>query len=286
MEKKLDYKASLKGADVEEIFDLIIYRPLSFLFVKLIYNTNLTPNQISTAALVFGVLAGLFFAIGSHIAFVIAAISFFICNVLDCADGQLARLKKNGTRVGRIVDGLIDYITGLSTFIGIGLAFSSKETFWYAWILTGLTAISRALHNMYYDYYRNTYLGYVYGKKTDIESEIEEYEHEAKALKRMNGKHVAKFLVGIYLKYIKTQKGITKNLILHVTPEEYKNKNKFLLRLWSWIGSTTHLTALIICALLNRIDLYLYGTIIAANAFFIVLFIIQKIEISKLEKII
>jgi phosphatidylglycerophosphate synthase len=31
---------------------------------------------------------------------------YFISNVLDCADGQIARLK-NGTKVGRIVDGLL-----------------------------------------------------------------------------------------------------------------------------------------------------------------------------------
>lgn len=285
MKEKLNYKDSLKGTDAEEFLDLLIYRPLSFQFVKLIYNTKITPNQISTIALLFGVAAGVFFAFGTYTSFILGALSFFICNVLDCADGQLARLKKNGTRVGRIVDGLIDYITGVSTFIGIGIAFSSHETFWYAWVLTGFAALSRAFHNMYYDYYRNEYLGYVHNKANDMETEIVEYESEEKALKRMKGKYIAKFLISIYLKYIKTQKGLTKSLALKVTPEEYMKGNKVLLRLWSWIGSTSHLTFLIISALLNRIDFYLYGTVIFGNLYFLIMLILQKIEIKKLKNI-
>ena len=52
-----------------------------------------------------------------------------MCNVFDCADGQLARLKKNGTRVGRIIDGLIDYVTAVATFTGIGIALSFNPEF-------------------------------------------------------------------------------------------------------------------------------------------------------------
>ena len=52
-----EFKQSLKTVDSEEILDLVIFRPISFLFVKLIYNTNITPNQISSVALVFGILS-------------------------------------------------------------------------------------------------------------------------------------------------------------------------------------------------------------------------------------
>src|SRR3974377_865154 len=117
MSLKEEYISSLKSFDVEEIIDLLIYRPLSFLLVKLIYPTNLTPNQLSVFAMILGILAGVFYGIGTHQFIIFAAASFFMCNIFDCADGQLARLKKNGTRVGRIIDGLIDYVTAISTFV-------------------------------------------------------------------------------------------------------------------------------------------------------------------------
>ncbi len=283
MATKLDYKASLKGTDAEEILDLLIYRPISFQFVKLIYPTNITPNQISTVALIFGVLAGVFYTFSTDLMFVFAAISFFICNVLDCADGQLARLKKNGTRIGRVVDGLIDYITAISTFVGIAIGYSLSENPLFVWAITVFAAFSRALQNMYFDNYRNLYLRYVYNIVNDVNSDIKEFEEDLAGLKRMKGRYVAKLLVFIYLKYCYLQKAVTKDIVYDVTPEEYKRKNKFLLRCWSWLGSTTHLTLAIVLTLFFRVDLYLLITVTIGNIAFIILFIVQKIVLGNFK---
>lgn len=283
MTTKLDYKASLKGTDAEEILDLLIYRPISFQFVKLIYPTNITPNQISTVALIFGVLAGVFYTFGTDLMFIFAAISFFICNVLDCADGQLARLKKNGTRIGRVVDGLIDYITAISTFVGIAIGYSLSENPLFVWAITVFAAFSRALQNMYFDNYRNLYLRYVYNIVNDVNSDIKEFEEDLAGLKRMKGRYVAKLLVFIYLKYCYLQKAVTKDIVYDVTPEEYKRKNKFLLRCWSWLGSTTHLTLAIVLTLFFRVDLYLLITVTIGNIAFIILFIVQKIVLGNFK---
>jgi phosphatidylglycerophosphate synthase len=103
-----EYKSSLKLVEVEELFDLIFYRPLAFIFVKLIYPTNLTPNQITTLALIIGMIGGVVIAFNTETYLIIASLLLIIYDVLDCSDGQLARLKKNGTSVGRILDGVAD----------------------------------------------------------------------------------------------------------------------------------------------------------------------------------
>jgi len=281
-----EYKDSLKSLDVEEILDLIIYRPISFLFVKLIYPTNLTPNQISIAAMLFGMLGGLMYMFGGYYYFVLAGISFFTCNVLDCADGQLARMKKNGTRIGRIIDGLIDYVTAISGFVGIGIAFANSihfgPVFWFLVIAGG---VSRGFQNMYFDYFRNLYMRYVYNKVEDVKREIEAYEKFRNDIGKTKGRYVIKFLVDIYVGYSKWQMRITKHLELDVSPEEYKKKNQFILRVWSWLGSTTHITALIIFTLLNRIDLYFWFTISVGNLILISLFIRQKAILKTIKKI-
>ncbi len=298
MKEKLNYKLSLKGIDAEEILDLAIYRPISFQFVRLIYNTNITPNQISYAALFFGVLAGVFYAFGSEFSFLMAALSFFLCNVLDCADGQLARLKKNGTRIGRIIDGLIDYITAISTFVGIAIALQTSTSMYYewgykslmmesatyAWTLTVIAALSRALQNMMFDKYRNMYLKYVYGKSDDANENLEEYKKELTALKRLKGRYAAKILMNLYYDYTLLQNKMSKPVNFDVTSEEYKRLNRLLLRMWSWIGSTTHLTLAIFFTLIFRVEIYLYVTIIAGNLILITLLIIQNIILNKLKK--
>ncbi|MCX6165424.1 MAG: CDP-alcohol phosphatidyltransferase family protein [Ignavibacteriae bacterium] len=250
-----EYKSSLKSFDVEEILDLLIYRPISFLFVKLIYPTNLTPNQISIISMIFGLGSGVLFYFGEYFYIIAGGIFIFISNVLDCADGQLARLKKNGTKVGRIIDGFIDYVTGASIFFGIGFALHH---------ITGNPL-------------------YVYNKVNDVNAEIIEFTEEKERLKSIKGKLLDKSLVNMYLFYCNLQINSTKHVELNITPEMYKQKNKSLLRLWSWIGSTTHLTLTIVFCFINRLDIYLIITILLGNFIFLILLIVQKSVIKKLS---
>jgi len=284
MSLKEEYKSSLKSPDVEEILDLFIYRPLSFLFVKLIYPTNLTPNQISVIAMFLGILSGVFYSFGTYQFFIFAAASFFMCNLLDCADGQLARLKKNGTRVGRIIDGLIDYVTATATFLGIGFALGSNPEFGAKyWIVVAAGGISRAFQNMYFDYFRNLYLRYVYHKVDDVKREIEAYEKLRHDFSKTTGRYAVKTLIDIYVGYSKWQMKITKHVELDITPEEYKDKNKLILRVWSWLGSTTHISALVLFSVINRLDLYFWVVLIPGNLLLIVLFILQKRIINNIK---
>lgn len=278
-----DYKNSLKSFDVEEILDLIIFRPVSFLFVKLIYSTNITPNQISVISMFFGLFAGVMIGFGRYEFLLSGAILIFLSNMLDCADGQLARLKKNGTKIGRIIDGFIDYATGLSTFLGLGFAVSyTTGNYLYGWAIAVIGGLSRVLQNMFFDYYRNIYLKYVFSKGSDIELEIKEFTEEKERLEQTSGNFLEKFLVKLYLKYSYLQKNSTMHVQINVNPYIYKQKNKFLLRLWSWLGSTTHLTLLIIFLIINRPDYYLILTITVGNLIFIILLMIQKNVTKKL----
>ncbi|HMS34011.1 MAG TPA: CDP-alcohol phosphatidyltransferase family protein [Ignavibacteria bacterium] len=281
-----EFKRSLKTIDSEEVLDLVIFRPVSFVLVKLIYPTNITPNQISIVALIFGILTGILYGFATPEFFIFASASFFICNTLDCMDGQLARLKKNGTKIGRVIDGFIDYITSISVFLGIGFAMTiiTGEGL-YSWALTIGAGISKALQNMFFDHYRNMYLEYVYHKSSSLEEEIEEYSHEKERLKSISGHHIEKLLISLYLAYSNFQKNSTNHIQLDVTPDEYKSKNKLLIRLWSWIGSTTHMVVLIIFSLMNRIDLYLIFSITLGNIIFIILLIWQKRVIKELSNV-
>jgi hypothetical protein len=233
----------------------------------------------------FGIFGGIFYMFGDYNFFLLAAISFFICNVLDCADGQLARMKKNGTRIGRIIDGLIDYVTTIFGFIGAGIALANRvhygPVFWLLIIAGGL---SRGFQNMYFDYFRNLYMRYVYNKVDDVKREIEAYEKFRADIAKNKGRYLIKFLVDIYVGYSKWQMKITKHIELDTTPEEYQNKNKSILRLWSWLGSTTHLTLFIIFTLFFRVDLYFWATLIAGNLMLLFLLIRQKSILKTIKK--
>jgi phosphatidylglycerophosphate synthase len=100
-----EFKSSLKMMEVEEVLDIIFYRPFAFLVVKSVYSTNITPNHLTLAAIVMGVAGGCFYSLGTEGSCILGAIFYMLFNILDCSDGQLARLKKNGTPGGRLLDG-------------------------------------------------------------------------------------------------------------------------------------------------------------------------------------
>ena len=280
-----EFKNSLKSYDVEEIIDIFFYRPLSFLFVKLIYSTNITPNQISVVSMLFGILTGVMFGFGTHKFFIFGAIALLISNILDCADGQLARLKKNGTGIGRVIDGFIDYVTGLSIYVGIGIGLSiATGDYLYVWIITAIGGFSRVLQNMLFDNYRNMYMANVYGKGSNLDKEIEEYTRLKRIIDKTKGRFVEKFFVNIYIKYATFQSKTAKDEKMNVSSEDYKNKNMMLLRTWSWIGSTTHLTAVMIACFFNRVDAYLWITFTLGNMILLILYIIQKKVLNDLSK--
>ena len=280
-----EFKASLKTVEAEEIFDLIIFRPVSFLFVKLIYNTNITPNQISIVAMFIGVIAGLTFSLGTHTYFIIASLLYFTSNTLDCADGQLARLKKNGTLLGRAIDGFIDYVVSTTIYICLGVAVAKVTGSGTTGLLLCLGGgISAAIQAFYFDFYRNSFLQYVHGMSSDVNDEIKEFEEEKEKLKNVPGRPIAKLLINAYLFYSRRQSKIVRNkTTFTVTPEQYYKDNRLLLRLWSWLGSTTHMVMLMFFSIIDRIDLYLIINFTVCNIYFIIILLIQKSVLKKYE---
>ena len=157
-----EYRKSLKMVEVEEFFDLFFYRLLAFILLKIIYPTNIAPNQLTVTAILFGIAAGCVYAIGSPLSLVAGSLFFLGYNIIDCSDGQLVRLKKNGTYAGRIIDGLGDYITAVVVFVGLGIGHPDHNfspTTWYLLMLT--VAISNMVQSILVDYYRNRFLDYV-----------------------------------------------------------------------------------------------------------------------------
>jgi len=264
-----EYKNSLKSIEIEEILDLVFYRPLAFLFVKTIYRTNLTPNQITGLALVFGLVADLFFAYGDHSSLIIAAVFLIIYDVLDCADGQLARLKKNGTPVGRIIDGVADYIVTIFAYIGIGIGLAGyTENTLLLWLLVIAAGLSNAFHAISVDYFRNRFLDITLERANVLQDGLDEFKEEYNRLSSLPGKYFQKIIIRIYLRYSSIQSNVdSKESNTNYDSKKYYAANKKIIHLWTYLGPTTQLTFLIICSFINWLEIYLWGMIIVGNSY-------------------
>ena len=281
-----EFKASLKTVEAEEILDLLIFRPLSFLIVKIVYNTNVTPNLLSVIALIFGMAAGVLYSLGKINLAYIGAICYFLCNTFDCADGQLARLKGNGTKLGRAVDGFVDYIASVVIYVALMFWLGLTHSNWgFAIFLSLIAGLSTAIQSFYFDYYRNLYLHHVYGHVNDISSELKEFEEERDRLKANKAPFIELMLINNYIAYTSLQAKLMKTKFdIIATPEEFKKVNKPILRLWSWNGSTTHIFLLIVCTFLNKVEWYLLITVTWGNFLLIVTYFIQKKALLKFKR--
>lgn len=276
-----EYKRSLKLREVEEIFDLYFYRPLAFALVKAIYRTNITPNQLTIISMFVGVLGGIGYGFGYPSAVAAGAIFYGLSIVIDCSDGQLARLKKNGTRLGRILDGLIDYVVMIAIYIGIGVGLvpeSGDRRLW--WLLILAAALSNLFHSVALDYYRNRFIEYVQGSSSQDEDDYQSFKHEFERLAVHKAKPLRKASIRLYLQYLTLQRRMTMNWGDSKSGkkpvEEFYRRNRAALRLWTFLGSTTQGTVLIITSLVNRIDLYFWAMIVAGNVWATIMYIVQN----------
>jgi len=275
-----EYKKSLKMATVEEYIDLVFYRPLAFLLVKSIYSTRIKPDNLTFAAIVTGLTAAVFYALGHSWAANIGAVLYGLFIVLDCSDGQLARLKKNGSPIGRIVDGAADYMVVTAVYIGIAISLSRDKNIpaiMLGWLF--LSGISTVIQSMLVDFYRTRFLDIVVKRQNTFSDGIIEYRKEYLKLRKMKGKWLEKRIIYLYLLYSKLQSKLTprkhKIEFYDVSTGEYYRKNSIIIRFWVLIGPSASRTALIICTFLIRFDLYLWITIGAFNILVIILLIIQ-----------
>lgn len=168
--QKDDYRRSLKSLDTEEGIDLAFYRPIGYRWAMLAARFGVSPNAITIAAIFLGIGAGVLFYFPELWINVIGMLLLVWANSFDSADGQLARLTKQYSRIGRILDGLC----GDFWFAAIYLAIIFREIHyssffsahhWVIWVLAVVTGISHAKQAAMADYYRQFHLYFLKGEE-------------------------------------------------------------------------------------------------------------------------
>jgi phosphatidylglycerophosphate synthase len=275
-----EYKKSLKMAEVEEVIDLILYRPLAFLLVISVYKTKIKPDHLTIAAIIMGLFGGLFYSAGSYSGCILGALFYLLFNIFDCSDGQLARLKRNGTSVGRLLDGIADYIAARAIYTGIAIGYSNKTGQpSIMLVLLSLAGISIIIQESLVDYFRTRFLDIVLKRKNTFTEGIAEYENEYEIIKKQKGKWFEKAIIFIYLAYSKLQRTLTSRIkrkkSFNPTSQDYFKKNRLIIRFWVFMGPSAKITTLILCSLFCRFDIFFWIVIGGFNILAASLWIIQ-----------
>jgi len=126
------YRASKKKKDINWWTEWVC-RPPAAIFVWWWKDSRITPNQVTfLATLVAAASCALFIVLPGWWGAVVAALVFELSFVLDCVDGQLARVRKTASPLGHHLDFLMDEIKAFLVFgaITVRLWRFETEPFW------------------------------------------------------------------------------------------------------------------------------------------------------------
>ncbi len=172
------YRDSLKSMDTEEHIDLAFYRPIGYAWACLAKKLGVTPNAITIASIFLGIGAGVAFYFNDLTVNIIGMLLLIWANSFDSADGQLARMTKQYSRIGRILDGLSGDFWFATIYVAICLRENATNLFfgehpWVIWVVAVVTGLCHAKQAAMADYYRQFHLYFLKGEDG---SELEKSE--------------------------------------------------------------------------------------------------------------
>jgi len=107
---------------IDGVISRTLNRPVSLAFTRLLMNTPVKPNHVTAMIMIIGVSSGFVVAQGGYWYGLIGALLLNTQSVLDGTDGELARLRFQGSHFGQWFDTLSDDLSNLSFFLGATIA--------------------------------------------------------------------------------------------------------------------------------------------------------------------
>ncbi len=225
----------------ETIIHSYIVRPLAFEIIRLLWNSKITPNQITIFRATLNIFAVICFFMAESIFFVLGFFMFQIHEVIDHADGLFARMKGMTTKMGVFLEHFFDAIFSANfNLLGFSISFAAykiSNSLEYIFLFIAMVIAN------------NLTLHYKKQFKGDSPAIFELEDHSTKREGMTNLDHEKEELLSIFDKPFKTA---IKNLIITM----YIWQNQFLL--WGALlffpfknYFDTIFLGLIICVVLN-----------------------------------
>ena len=258
-------ESTYKGRDVEGILDLLFYRRAGYRLAQLSARLGLTPVAVNTIGGVIGIFAGhLYYYRDLHIN-VIGMVLHVVANLLDNADGQLARLLNRKSRNGRVIDSVFDHLIFLSIYVHLGLRCLAEGASPTIALLVLAAGLSHALQGAAADYFRNAYLFFVNGRaradwdsSRDLKSEFQRLSWREDAASRL--------MLALYINFTWQQEFLSpklrrlRELVERTFPgdlspdlrQHYRKCARPMLRWWGLLMTNTRMFFLFLFLILDR----------------------------------
>lgn len=260
-----EYSKSIKSSISDEPTNTYLLRPVAGLIVRVLYKTPVTPNQVTIASTLVGIIAAIVYLRDDASAIACAGLLVTVKDVLDSADGQLARVKQQYSRDGRFLDSIGDFMVDLAIFGAIGWMLSVRHGTVTYGVMAFLGLVGLTLRVSYHVFYHSSFLHLE--DKYQMNRVTEEVREEDKKSDRIT-LVLQKVFQAIY--------GWQDRFILRIDEwclgseygEDVRKEwySDYLgIRLSGFVGLGTELFVLTLSSLFNSLELYLYLNLFLMN---------------------
>ena len=136
------FKATLKSSETEDWVDLHIIRPFCYYCAVVFAKFDIHPNTVTILSMFIGAASAIFFGCGSFyysgtlglVYNIIGIVLLMIADILDCTDGQLARMTGKKSRIGRILDGIAGFTWFLPIYVALVWRFYLHHDLEFGWL--------------------------------------------------------------------------------------------------------------------------------------------------------
>lgn len=127
----------------KDLFPFYVIRPISYVLTVPLLYTNVSANCITVASILFTIIGFILLSLGKNMYVqILGWVFFFLWNVFDNIDGNIARYRKTTSSNGDLLDTLGGYLAITLTLIGMGAnAFFETGEYIYL-IISGVSSVS------------------------------------------------------------------------------------------------------------------------------------------------
>ena len=247
--------------------------------VKFLYPLPVTPNQITIASLVAGLVSVGCYMIDSKVGLIWGALFLYFKIFLDNVDGNLGRVRGEVSRLGRFLDSLTDFIISFLIYLVLTSRLVNETGDSIYWFLGVLALLSCLLHCSYFVFYLVQYtsnVGTYFCNRTDEHISKEDNEAYDKGdlsnlVYSLQWCHV--FLYGWQDKAIEHFDSLSKKLRFGRELQNFMEAdwyaNKFFLTMISPLCLCTNNVLLVIFSLIDEIELGFFFIVVMGNLYLV-----------------
>jgi len=276
---------AVKGVEVEEWIDLHFFRPVGMQLARRLERTSVSADQVTVASLVVGVIAGHMFLYADRGLNIAGLALFIVSDILDSSDGQLARMRGNSTRMGRMLDGISDNVRFFNLYAHLAARLLLAHWGWAGLVLTAAAGLSHSFQSAATDYIRQAYLRFAGGGASELDL--------PESLGPIEGTWFERTAARIYRDYVRRQAWLLPRTadLVRAAPDgarlpvgfgsHYREQQGPLVQQTGWIAQNVRF-ALLITACAGWPQGFLWLTLLPLNVVLVIILAIHERNATRL----